>query len=496
MKVDIVEDLLRYLKMKSLDVEHPPDSSAWVVAAELALRTGDAGCISDLLCEPALPLPCAGRLAAHKKARPGALAVFLCRPDLPSDVLLGFVQRERRATVLAPVATKQGLPDAVYSLLGKSASVSVQSQLIANPSVPAAAKRAVFERFVHRRVVFDEHDRRVLQTLRNDPDMHQWVFDTALPCWSPDRLLWVCSSWSNLRPDQVDVLLTVAEDMLHLPRANSVRPAQVELAMCAMASHPNLPDSVLDRLEGVALLLLAAGHDVCAEMVATARGYPAAAQADKVLRSASRSELSDAISAGDINTPARIVAVSKNPVFDRDLACRLVASLPALHDVFDDCSIADRFVGAAVASPADLMHVLMSGSWSHENMNWLAADTTQRVFTGASPDELIEALTVARPRPAWRRFVELAAAAYSCAALTDDVVAHFGWSDSDLATSNTRFTRSLMELVREHVWTFLLGRLGTDPAVWAAFMSIVDRSVPLGETADLAALAADPPEHQ
>ena len=86
-RVDIVEDLLRYLKMKSLDVEHPPDSSAWVVAAELALRTGDAGCISDLLCEPALPLPCAGRLAAHKKARPGALAVFLCRPDLPSDVL-------------------------------------------------------------------------------------------------------------------------------------------------------------------------------------------------------------------------------------------------------------------------------------------------------------------------------------------------------------------------------------------------------------------------
>ena len=381
----------------------------------------------------------------------------------------------------------------MYSLLGKSASVSVQSQLIANPSVPAAAKRAVFERFVHRRVVFDEHDRRVLQTLRNDPDMHQWVFDTALPCWSPDRLLWVCSSWSNLRPDQVDVLLTAAEDMLRSEPSDPRVVARVELALRAVASHPNLPDSVLDRLEKVARLL--PDPDWVAAEVTAARGYPAAEQADELLRAASRSQLSAAIAAGDVYTEAQILAASKNPVFDPGLACQLAAKLPSLHPVFDQCGPADRFVGAAVTTPADLVHVLMSGSgWFFGN--WLSADTTQRVFTGASPDELIEALTVARPRPAWRRFVELAAAAYSCAALTDDVVAHFGWSGNDHGSSFTNFVGVYVTLVREHVWTFLLGRLGTDPAVWTAFMSIVDRSVPLGETADLAALAADPPEHQ
>ena len=493
MKVDIVEDLLRYLK--NPDVVRSQDDPAWVLATDLALLYGDAECVSGLLCSVLLPLSCAERLAAHKKATPEALAVFLCRPDLPPDVLLGFVRTERRSAALQPVAKTQGLPVEVYSLLAKSRAVSVWSALISNPSVPAAAKLAVFALFVKRFMSLDDHDRRVLQALLDDPALHQPAFDLAVKSWKPDRLLWVCSSWSNLRHDQVDVLLTIAEDMLHLPRADSVRPAQVDRAMCAMASQPYLTDSILDRLEPIAMLLLAAGRDVCAEMVATARGYPAAAQADKVLRSAGRSELVDAITAGGINTQAQIVAVSENPVFDRDLACRLVASLPALHDVFDDCSIADRFVGAAVASPADLMHVLMSGSWSHENMNWLAADTTQRVFTGASPEELIEALTVARSRPAWRRFVELAAAAHSPTALTDEVVAHFGWSGNDPGSSHTTFVGVYVTLVREHVWNFLLGRLGTGPAVWAAFMSIVDRSVPLGATADLAVLA-DPPEQQ
>ena len=490
-RVDIVEDLLRYLK--NPDVEHPPDSAAWVVATELALLTGDADCVSGLLSSLLLPLPCAERLAAHKKATPEALAVFLCRPDLPPEVLLGFVQGERRATVLAPVATKQGLPDAVYSLLGKSASVSVQSQLIANPSVPTAVKRTVFERFVQRPAVFDDHDRRVLHTVRNDPDMHQWVFDTALPCWSPDRLLEVCPQWSNLRPDQADVLLTAAEDMLRSEPSDPRVVARVELAVRAVASHPNLPDSVLDRLDVVAALHPYRNR-VAAEVTA-ARGRPAAEQADELLRAASRSQLSAAIAAGDVYTESQILAASKNPVFDTGLACQLAAKLPSLHPVYDQCVLADRFVGAAVTTPAELVHVLMSGSgWFFEI--WLSADATQRVFTGASPDELIEALTVARPQPAWRRFVELAAAAHSCSALTDEVLAHFGWSDSGLATSDTRFTRSLMELARERVWGFLLRRLGTDPAVWTAFTSIVDGSVPLGDTADLAALAADPPEHQ
>ena len=491
-KVDIVEDLLRFLK--NPDVVHPPNDPAWLLATELALLTGDGGCVSGLLCSLSLPLPSAERLAAHRKASPEALAVFLCRPDLPPDVLLGFVRRERRAAVLAPVAMTQGLPDAVYCQLAKSQAVSVQSRLMTNPSASPATKRTVFERYVQRSVVFDGYDRRVLQALLNEPDLHPAAFDMALTCWLPDRLLQVCSQWSNIRPDQADALLTVAEDLLRPGTADPTVEMWVERAVCAMASHPNLPDSVLDRLDVVAELH-SDPDGVVAEAVDAARGRPEVEQADELLRTASYTQLSDRIAANAIYTEAHIVAVSQNPVFDLGLACQLAESFSPLHSVFDTNLVADRFVSAAVATPADLVQVLMSGrGWSFDA--WLAANATQRVFTGASPDALIEALTVARPRPAWRRFVELAAAAHSCSALTDEVLAHFGWSDSDLASSRTRFTCSLMELVRERVWGFLLGRLGTDPVVWTAFASIVDGSVPLGAAAELAALAADPPDQQ
>ena len=497
MRVDIVEDLLRLLK--DPDVERPPDDPAWLLATELALLAGDKDCLTGLLCVQSLPLPCAERLAAHRNATPEALGAFLCRPDLPPDVLLGFVRGERRASVLAPVAMRQGLPDEAYSEMAACQAVSVQSLLMGNPSVPAAAKRAVFERYVKRCVTGnangDDLDRRVQQALCHDTDLHQWAFDTALPCWEPDRLLEVCSAWKGLRPDQIDVLLGVAEDMMLPPARSGAAARRVEKALCGLAARPGLPDSVLDRMASVAELFPSLNR-YAAVAVAEARCRPGREKAAGMLRAASRTELSDLIAAGEIRKDFQILAVAENPGFDLGLACELAASFPSLHPVFAGTA-ADSFVDAAVASPADLLRVLMSTP-GFSAKDWFDASATHRAFTGASPGELVEALTVARPSPMWRRFVELAAAAHCSSSLTDDVVACFGWSDSSTGFDglSTGYRDQLTALVRGRVWEFLMGRLGTDPAAWAAFAAIVDCSVPLGETADLAALAADPDAQQ
>ena len=493
MNVAVVTNLSTFLKMKSLD--SPPDVSAWVLAAELALRTGDAGCISDLLCEPALPLPCAGRLAAHKKVRPGALGTYLSRPDLPADVLLGHVRGEQRPVVLLPVASTPDLSDVVYSQLAKSQAVSVQFRLLENPSVLPAVKLAVFERYVKQTDVPDEHDRHVRQVLRNELALHPSAFDAARPCWSPARLLSFFSRWSGLRPDQTVHLLVIAEDVLACGPVQWSSLRGVDKAVRCIAEHPGLSDSVLTRLEKVARLL-PDPDGVTAEAVADALVVQSACQTVESLRAASHSELVDAIDAGTVRTEPQVLALAKNPVFDLGLARKLCFNLSSTrHDI--QFATMDRIVAVVVASPADLLRVFISGlsAWSLEH--WLAAEVTLRVFGDASPDELVEALTVARWRPEWRRFVELAAAAHCCAALTDEVIAHFGWANQESAYCiGKEAVQPLAALIRERVYLFLLNRLGTDPAVWSAFSSIVDGSVSLGDTADLAVLAAGCPEHQ
>ena len=494
MKVDVVENLLTFLK--SPDVDCPPDDSAWVLAAELALRTGDSGCISDTLCERSVPLPSAVRLAAHRAAKPEALGTFLSRPDLPPDVLLGFIRREQRPAVLLPVASTPDLSDAVYSQLAKSQAVSVRSALLENPSVPPAVQLAVFERYVSQTHVSDEHARHVQQVLRDEPDLHQAAFDAARSCWEPHRLLHVFSRMSGLHPDQTVFLLTVVADMLQesFPVAWSVS-GRVERALCAIASHPELSDSVLTHFDAVAVQL-SDPSGVVAEAAAEARARHAADQTIASLCSASRSELSDAVAAGTVRTDLQILAMSENPVFDLGLVCQLFGKLSTIRHSLNFAAVG-RFVGAASASPADLLQVFTScpPHWSFEH--WLTADVTLRVFTDASSDELIEALAVARPQAAWRRFVELAAAAHNSAALTDEVIAHFGWASPDTAyISRIRTVQPQVTLISERVYQFLLERLGTDPAVWAAFSSIVDGSVSLGDTADLAVLAGSRSDQQ
>ena len=495
MRVDVVENLLTFLKTKSSDVDCPPDVSAWVLAAELALLSGDAGCVSDLLCEPALPLPSAERLAAHKKVRPGAVGTFLSRPDLPADVLLRFIRREQRPAVLRPVASTLGLPDAVYCHLAKSQAVSVLSALLENPSVLPAVKLTVFERCVKRVDVYGARDRHILVGLHSEPGLHQAAFDTARQCWAPPRLLEFCSQWSNIHPDQTVHLLTVAEDMLRDTPDNQPVVHSVEKALCAVASHPQLSGSVLTHIAAVAAQLPDPyGH--IADAVAVACTRHAANQTVESLRAASRSELVDAVAAGTVRTDLQILAMSENPVFDLGLVCQLLAKLSSIHHSLSFAAV-DRFVGAASVSPADLLQVFTScpPHWSFEH--WLTADVTLRVFTDASSDELVEALAVARPQAAWRRFVELAAAAHNSAALTDEVVAPFGWASPETAyISRIRTVQPLVTLISERVYQFLLGRLGTDPAVWAAFSSIVDGSVSLGDTADLAVLAGSRSEQQ
>ena len=493
MRVDVVEKLLTFLK--SPDVDCPPDDSAWVLAAALALRTGDGGCISDTLCERSVPLPSAVRLAAHREAKPGALGTFLSRPDLPPDVLLGFVRREQRPAVLLPVASTPDLPEAVYGQLAKNQSVSVQFRLMENPSVPPAVKLAIFERYVTRPFVTASHDGHVREALRDEPDLHRSAFDTAQPCWEPHRLLQFFSRMSGLHPDQTVFLLTVVEDMLQesFPVGRSVS-GRVERALCAIASHPELSDSVLTQLDAVAVQL-SDPSGVVAEAAAEACARHAADQTIASLCSASRSQLSSAITAGTVRTDLQVLAMAENPVFDLGLVRQLFGKLPTIRHSLDFAAV-DRFVGAAVATPADLLQVLMScrQHWSFEH--WLCSDVTLRVFTDASPGELIEALTVARPRAVWRRFVELAAAAHNSTALTDEVVAHFGWVSAETSyISQTKTVQPCVTLIRERVYQFLLRRLGTDPAVWSAFSSIVDGSVSLGATADLAVLAGGLPEH-
>ena len=496
MRVDVVDNLLTFLKTKSSDVDCPPDDSAWVLAAELALLSGDADCVSDLLYEPALPLPCAERLAAHKKARPGALGTFLSRPDLSADVLQSYIRREQRPAVLLPVASAPDLPDVVYSQLAKSQAVSVLSALLENSSVLPAVKLTVFERYVSQTNVSDGHARHVQQVLRDEPDLHQAAFDAARSCWEPHRLLKVFSRWSGLHPDQTDFLLTVAENMLRDdPKNRSVRD-RVERALRGIASRPGLSDSVLAHFDAVAALMLPDLSGFVAQAVNDAHARHAADQTVASLSSASRSQLSSAIDAGTVRTEAQVLAMAENPVFDRDLAGQLCTKLLTIRHSLGFESV-DRFVGAASASPADLLQVLMpcSQDWSFEH--WLCSDVVPRVFADASPDELIEALTVARPQATWRRFVEVAAAAHSCSALTDEVIAHFGWTSPEPAyISQTRTVQPYVALIRERVCLFLLKRLGTDPAVWSAFSSIVDGSVSLGDTADLAVLAGTSPEHQ
>ena len=492
MNVAVAKNLSTFLKMKSLDVDSPPDVSAWALAAELALRTGDAGCISDLLCEQSLPLPSAARLAAHKKVRPGALGTYLSRPDLPADVLLGHVRAEQRPVVLLPVASAPDLPDVVYSQLAKSQAVSVLSALILNPSVSHAAKLTVFERYVKQTDVPDEHARHVQQVLRDEPDLHPSAFDAARPCWSPARLLTFFSRCSSLRPDQTVHLLMIAEDVLGgEPAWSSLR--GIDIAVRSIAEHPGLSDSVMTRLETVAGLL-PDQNGPTVEAVATARAGHAASQTVTSLSSASCAELVAAIDAGTVRTEPQVLAMAKNPVFDLDLARQLCFNLSSTrHDI--QFATVDRIVAVVVASPADLLRVFISGfsAWSLEH--WLAAEVTLRVFGDASPDELVEALTVARWRPEWRRFVELAAAAHNCAALTDEVIAHFGWNNQESALCiGKEAVQPLGVSIRERVYQFLLNRLGTDPAAWAAFSSIVDGSVSLGDTADLAVLAAGCPE--
>ena len=494
-KVDVVENLLTFLK--NPDADSPPDVSAWALAAELALRTGDSGCISDMLLEQSVPVPSAERLAAHRKVNPGALGTFLSRPDLPSDVLLNYIRREQRPVVLAPVASAPDLPDAVYSQLAKSQAVSVRSALLENPSVLPAVKLTVFERYVSQTDVPDGHARHVHHVVSAEPALHQAAFDAARSCWEPHRLLEVFPRWSGLHPDQTDFLLTVAENMLRAdPTSHGMYRDRVEQALRSIATYPGLSDSVLAHFDAVAELMLPDLSGFVAQAVKDAHARHAADQTGPSLRSASRSQLSSRITAGTVRTEAQVLALAKNPVFDPGLASQLLVKLSTVRHSLGFESV-DRFVAAAVASPADLLQVLMScrQEWSFEH--WLGSDTVLRVFADASSDELIEALTVARPQPAWRRFVELATAAHNSTALTDDVIAHFGWQSPETAyISQQRTVQPYVALIRDRVGLFLLRRLGTEPAVWSAFSSIVDGSVSLGDTADLAVLAGTSPEHQ
>ena len=493
-KVDVVENLLAFLKspdeanlLSKAEIE-----AVWGLLAELALRTGDSASISDLLWEDSLPLPDAERLAAHRKVRPEALGEFLCRPDLPPDVLLSHVRREQRPAVLHQLAKKPDLPAAVYGQLAKSQAVSVQSLLMSNTSVPLAAKRTVVERYAKQpehQVGYHNDD--LLHKLRDEPGLHPAAFDVAHRHWSPERLLEVCSRWSGLRPDQAETLLTVAEAVLSDGTYNCSVRTRAEQTVRTIAAYPNLPDSVLDRLEAVAGLLHdPSGHFV--ELAADARASQAADRTVGALSGMSRTELADLVAAGEIRTETQVLAAADNPVFDLGLACELVSNLPAVHSVFH-APVRDRFVDAVAVSPACLVRLCHDGSgWSFDD--WPDWPATQRVFIAASSEALIEALDVARPYPASRCFVELAAVQYSGPGLTDDVVAQFAWVGSDLDYINqTRRVQPHVEQVRERVCRFLLERLGTDPDGWEAFAAIVDCSVPLGAAADVAALAADPP---
>ena len=492
MRVDLVENMLTFLK--NPDVDSPPDDSVWALAAELALRTGDAACVSALLSEQAVPLPSAERLAAHGKVRPVALGTFLSRPDLPPEVLLSYIRREQRPGVLLPIAEMQGLSDAVYSQLAKSQAVSVLSALIVNTTVPPVVKQAVFERCAARIDVHGGRDRHVMQGLVAEPDLHQAAFDTARQYWAPPRLLEFCSQWSNLHPGQTAHLLTIAEDMLRDTPGDSSVQLSVEKAVCNVGSHPRLSDSLLTRIAAVAAQLPDPyGH--IADAIAVAGIRQAGHQTVTSLRAASRAELVDAVAAGTVRTEPQVAAMTENPSFDRDIARQLLVKLPSIRHSLDFEAV-DRFVGAASVSPADLLQVLMPvlPHWSFEH--WLTADVTLRVFTDASSDELIEALDVARPQATWRRFVELAAEKNNSAALTDEVLAHFGWQSTETAViAQTRTVLPLAALIRGRVYQFLLRRLGTDPAAWSAFSSIVDGSVSLGATADLAVLAGSRPVH-
>ena len=184
------------------------------------------------------------------------LVAFAAREDLPSETLLDWVRKERRATVLAQIAAKQDLPVAVFEALAVHTGASVRHALLSNETAPVHIRADIIAA-MHDMVTPDRTRWLCSDTLTGSGSLQREVFDRLKLNGLGDCLR--VSGWAGLATRQLHSLLGVVEQLfaarlaaLEVGNPVATRPGQAigtADAVYRLARHPAADEALLERIE-------------------------------------------------------------------------------------------------------------------------------------------------------------------------------------------------------------------------------------------------------
>ena len=464
-----------------------PDDMFELVAG-LAVDDSSAAASGWLLNHKKLPLRLAEKLAGRRGVSAAELAAFASREDMPAATLLEWVRKERRVTVLAQIAAKPDLPQEVFEMLATRKGNALRNALLSNESAPVEVRASI-----------------AADLLRSAPphtSLHQ-VYHAVTRCGSLQRAVFTrlspddlqqyvaaAAEWDGLMPSQLHSLLNVVERHVaaipslpvdaswHRHRNLDNAYSLARTAISRLVEHPSADTRLLDRLEK-----FAASNKVCCPknladaVTATRLRLDLLGDCCEQLHSVSHCKLVELADAGVLCANPAAQQATRNPLFDADIAVRILESEDRLdrRDYITDRLLHDW--------APDLMSALRVNRAMHDQPPYTFSLAEH--VRAASADELMDALGSVADSPDWGLCLAQEIAAED---VDDDVVGRFGWFPDHVAAAPARSRVGVLTV------GYLHRRFGVHTPTWRVFGSIADPSTSLADAADLAVHAEPPPE--
>ena len=445
-----------------------------------------------------LPLAAAEKLIARRGVSAAELAAFAARDDMPAETLLAWVRKERRVTVLAQIAAKPNLPREVFETLAARKGTRIHAALLLNETVPADVQADIGAALIGAGNFMPYWESDALGTALDSSELLQSaVFDRLdlnLGVMVDQRFF--LTDWNGLSVPQLHRLLDAVE-RLAAATVDSLRSGglhQARVATSWLTEHSTADEALLDRLETFAADNPACCYTDLNEAVAVARQRLALFGGFRgSLQSASYSKLVELAVSGALCTFPSARNASKNPLFDTDIAVRVIKTGHRLGRRDPDVDWMLRDWAPDLVSVVRVEQAVLRvehAMYPQTAMTGLlgdVADLSEHVRT-ASTDELVAALDSVSDDPAWGlRLAQAIADDAAVDAVTDEVVGRFGWFHDHVAASGTNSRVGALTV------DFLYRRFGAHYPTWRMFGSIADSSTSLAEAADLAVHAEPSP---
>ena len=457
---------------------------------DLVVVDGSVAVSELLLHRKKLPLRLAQKLVDRRGVSAAELAAFASREDMPSEMLLQWVSKERRTTVLAQIAAKPDLPQEVFETLATRNGVTLRDALLSNETAPvdlragivadllssAAPHASLLE--LHRAVTRSGPLQRAVFA-RLNPDVRQ-------------RHIAAVSGWDGLTAVQLHSLLDAVER-----HAVAIQPLPVDptwqnrrkfdnayhkarTATKGLVEHPSADTGLLDRLEMFAKANSSCWSSTIDDAVAVARQRLALlGDYCEQLHSAPYSKLVELADSGVLCAASTAQQAMRNPLFNADVAERI---LKAAKRLARRTSATEHLL---YGWAPDLMSALRVNRAVHDQPPY--ARFLSKHVAAASTDELLQALSTAADCPEWGWRLAETIAEVAGTAVTDEVVGRFGWFPDHAAAQRSR-SRSAVLVV-----DYLYRRFGAHTPTWRVFASIAGPSTPIADAAELAIHAEPPP---